>query len=54
MPSQKQNISIGNATRILNEHPICLMPLKKRNALHATRIAADRDKLHQDLIQKSV
>jgi hypothetical protein len=22
MPSQKQNISIGNPTRILNEHPI--------------------------------
>jgi hypothetical protein len=22
MPSQEQNISIGNATRILNEHPI--------------------------------
>jgi hypothetical protein len=22
MPSQKQNISVGNATRILNEHPI--------------------------------
>jgi hypothetical protein len=29
MTSQKQNISIGNATRILNEHPIHLMFLQE-------------------------
>jgi hypothetical protein len=43
MPSQKQKISIGNSTRILNEHPIAasifFITVKITETITSTKLA---------------